>query len=106
MLKRFWANFKKGWKTFWSEARARWKAKEPYFFRIVKRFSLTLATLSGFIETMKFSGTSIPPPFDGVAIKITFFAAVVGFIVSKWTVDTPAATQTVIRDIKEESKKE
>lgn len=85
--------------TFLQELIARWKAKSPTFFKVVSTITFIAAFITGIPELLTELGVTLPEFLQVIANKAIAYAAIIGFIISRLTVDTPTATERVLTKI-------
>lgn len=78
---------------------ARWQAKSPKGFKIITNIALVCGLITGIPMMATALGLEIPEVISPVLQKIIFYAALVGGIIAKLTVSTPAATEKVLEKV-------
>ena len=87
--------------TFLQELIARWKAKSPTFFKVISTITAIAAFITGIPELLTEFGIVLPDFLQAISNKTIAIATLVGFIISKLTVATPAATARVLEKVDE-----
>lgn len=85
--------------TFLQQLIARLKAKSPKFFKIITTLAAIVAFITGIPFLLQTFGVTLPAAIAPFASKLIAIAAIVGGIIAKLTVDTPVATNSVLKQI-------
>lgn len=78
---------------------ARWKAKSPKFFNAITTISTIALFITGVPELLQEFGVVLPEAVAPFASKVIAWAALAVTIIGKLTVDTPQATNNVLKQI-------